>query len=68
MQPGECIGFKAGTAEAHQLINHSDRNVVYLEIGYRSAGDNVDYPDNDLKPSLSPKGTWILTHKDGMPY
>lgn len=61
MQPGECIGFKAGTQEAHQLINQSDKNVVYLEIGDRSSDDNVDYPDNDLKATMSPKGTWILT-------
>tara|TARA_R110000772_G_scaffold30532_2_gene75689 strand:- start:1227 stop:1697 length:471 start_codon:yes stop_codon:yes gene_type:complete len=68
MQPGECIGFKANTSEAHQLINHSDSSVAYLEIGDRSAGDNVEYPDDDLKASLSENGAWLLTHKDGRQY
>ena len=43
-----CAGFKAGTGDAHQLINETDEEVVYLEIGDRTAGDAVTYPDDDL--------------------
>jgi uncharacterized cupin superfamily protein len=43
LAPGLCAGFKAGTGDAHQLLNPTDEAVVYLEIGDRSAGDSVSY-------------------------
>ena len=48
LAPGMCAGFRAGTGDAHQLLNPTDETVVYLEIGDRSAGDSVSYPDDDL--------------------
>jgi len=68
LNPGECCGFKAGTGIAHQLINRSDQEVVYLEIGDRTQGDEVEYPNDDLKVSQSMDGTWNIFHKDGSPY
>ncbi len=68
MKPGECIGFKAGTGVAHQLINNSDKNVTYLEVGDRTPNDSVDYPNDDIKATLSPEGSWVMTHKDGTPF
>jgi len=65
--PGMCAGFAAGSADAHQLINRSDRDVVYLEIGDRSAGDEVTYPDDDLAARMV-DGRWQFSHKDGRPY
>lgn len=49
LNPGDCYGFKAGTGIAHQLMNRSAETVTYLEIGDRTAGDEVDYPNDDLK-------------------
>jgi len=68
LQPGDCYGFKAGAGVASQLINKSDRSASYLEIGDRTAGDEVEYPDDDLKARQLPDGAWLLTHKDGSPY
>ncbi|NJL41967.1 MAG: cupin domain-containing protein [Leptolyngbyaceae cyanobacterium SM1_4_3] len=68
LNPGDCYGFKAGTGIAHQLINRSEENVIYLEIGDRTKGDEVEYPNDDLKATQSPNGAWTLTHKDGRPY
>ena len=48
LAPGMCAGFRAGTGDAHRLVNDSDQDVVYLEIGDRSAGDEATYPDDDL--------------------
>jgi uncharacterized cupin superfamily protein len=48
LKPGMCAGFKAGTDDAHCLMNETGEEVVYLEIGDRTAGDAVDYPDDDL--------------------
>lgn len=68
MNPGECIGFKAGTGEAHHLINNSNQNVIYIEIGDRTLNDSVEYPNDDIQATLSAEGSWMLTHKDGTPY
>jgi uncharacterized cupin superfamily protein len=68
LAPGMCAGFRAGSGDAHQLANRSDAAVVYLEIGDRSAGDRVVYPDDDLQAVLDVSGQWAFTHKDGRPY
>jgi uncharacterized cupin superfamily protein len=68
LSPGDCYGFKAGTGLAHQLVNRSQETVTYLEIGDRTSGDEVNYPNDDLKATQSTNGGWILTHKDGRPY
>src|ERR1700727_1245720 len=33
LKPGDAAGFKADSQNGHQLINRTDRDVVYLEIG-----------------------------------
>lgn len=68
LAPGMCAGFKAGTGNGHQLFNRSDADVVYLEVGDRSAGDSVVYPDDDLQAVLGSDGQWRFLHKDGTPY
>jgi uncharacterized cupin superfamily protein len=68
LNPGDCYGFKAGTGIAHQLVNRSQETVIYLEMGDRTVGDEVEYPNDDLKAIQSADGKWILTHKDGRPY
>src|SRR5678815_2467120 len=45
---GMCAGFKAGTGDAHHLVNRSRKDVVFLEVVDRSAGDTVVYPDDDV--------------------
>ncbi len=67
LAPGMCAGFKAGTGNAHQLVNRSGAEVVYLEVGDRSPGDAVTYPDDDLQGVLV-DGKWRFAHKDGTPY
>ena len=65
--PGMCAGFKAGTGDAHCLMNETGKDVVYLEIGDRTAGDAADYPDDDLA-MVTIDGRRQMTHKDGTPY
>ena len=64
LSPGMCAGFPA-EGIAHQLVNRTDSDVVYLEIGDRTPGDEGTYPKDDLKAALGPQGTWVYTHKDG---
>jgi uncharacterized cupin superfamily protein len=68
MRQGMCAGFKAGTGNAHRLVNRSSQDVVYLEIGDRTAGDSVVYPDDDIAGALDAEGKWRFVHKDGTPY
>ncbi len=66
LTPGLCAGFPAGKADGHHLVNRSQRDAVYLEIGDRSPGDAATYPDDDLKARAS--ATWIMSRKNGTPY
>lgn len=65
--PGMCAGFPA-EGIAHQLVNRTGSDVVYLEIGDRAPGDEGTYPADDLKATLGPDGAWRFTRKDGRPY
>ena len=62
------VAVKAGSGNPHHLINRTDREIVYLEIGDRNAGHTVIYPDDDLRRALAPDGTWVFVHEDGRPY
>jgi uncharacterized cupin superfamily protein len=66
LRPGMCAGFPA-QGMAHQLVNRTDRDVLYLEIGDRSPGDEGSYPRDDLKAAMV-DGKWAYTRKDGRPY
>ncbi|HEY2338604.1 MAG TPA: cupin domain-containing protein [Burkholderiales bacterium] len=67
LAPGMCAGFKAGTGDAHRLINETDEEVAYLEVGDRTPGDEGSYPDDDIQAVLA-DGRWQFAHKDGKPY
>ncbi len=67
LRPGMCAGFKAGVGNAHQLVNRTNEEVHYLEVGDRSTGDVAQYPDDDLQARLV-DNQWAFTHKDGSPY
>ena len=60
---GMVAGFPANDADGHHLVNKTESDVLYLEIGDRPPKDDVDYPDIDM---LLRDGK--LVHKDGTPY
>jgi uncharacterized cupin superfamily protein len=63
-----CAGFRGGSGDAHQLVNKSSAEVLYLEMGDRQPGDGASYPDDDLAAALDADGKWKFTHKDGREY
>ena len=67
LSPGMCAGFKAATGNGHHLINQTSEDVVYLEVGDRTPGDEGTYPDDDLA-AIAVDGKWRFAHKDGTPY
>ncbi len=66
LSPGMCAGFRAG-GEPHHLENRSSRDAVILEVGDRTPGDSVTYPEDDLTAAMTPEGGWRYTRKDGTP-
>jgi uncharacterized cupin superfamily protein len=66
--PGMCVGFKAGDGNAHHLINRGDADVVLLEVGDRTAFDEVEYPDDDIRVIAGPDGGPVFVRRDGTPF
>jgi len=67
LKPGDAAGFKANVPNGHHLVNKSDRDAVYLEIGTRSKYERAEYPDVDMLVIRDDQGM-RYTHKDGKPY
>lgn len=65
MQAGDCIGFAAGSGLGHQILNRSNAPVVYLEVGDRTPGDQVQYPEDDLQAIQQVDASWLFLHKNG---
>ena len=68
LRPGMCADFKAGSGDAHHLLNRTERDVLYLEIGDRDSRDTVIYPDDDIGGALTADGQGLFVHRDGRPY
>ena len=64
LRPGMAAGFPAGKADGHQLVNETDKPVLYLEAGDRTPDDSASYPDVDLAVRMVDR-KWVFTHKDG---
>jgi uncharacterized cupin superfamily protein len=67
LKPGDAAGFKAGSGNAHRLVNRSKSDAVYVEVGTRAPAERVHYPDDDLFMERDEKGRRYL-HKSGEAY
>lgn len=67
MTKGMVAGFPAGVPNGHHLVNKSDGDVWYLEVGSRIPGELADYPDVDLA-LVNKDGEAVFVHKDGRPF
>src|SRR5258708_22554908 len=59
---GLVVGFPAGSANGHHMINRSENVARFLAIGSRVMGDECSYPDIDLHVAATPEGD-IWTNK-----
>jgi uncharacterized cupin superfamily protein len=64
LRAGMAAGFPAGAPEGHCLVNRTDRDASYLEIGDRAPTDEVNYPEIDLAVRLI-VGRRRYVRKDG---
>lgn len=67
LAPGMAVGFAAADGAAHHLVNRTAVDVILLEIGDRTPGDRVTYPDDDLQAELV-EGGWRFLRRDGSPW
>lgn len=67
LTPGMAACFPANDGDGHHLINRGDRPASYLEVGTRSADEDVAYPDVDLKMERR-GGIGRYLHRSGEPY
>jgi uncharacterized cupin superfamily protein len=67
LRPGDAAGWKANVPNGHCLINRTERDAVFLEIGTRSKNERATYSDIDMRAERDAVGT-RYTHKSGEPY
>jgi uncharacterized cupin superfamily protein len=67
LRAGDAAAFKAKVRNGHHLVNKSDQDVVFLEIGTRAAWERSTYVDIDLMLERDQQGRRFL-HKSGEPY
>ena len=65
LRAGEAAAFPKASGDGHHMVNRSDRDAVYLEIGARHRDDVTTCSDVDLT-SLNRDGRFL--HRDGTPY
>jgi uncharacterized cupin superfamily protein len=67
LKPGEAAAWKAGVPNGHCLINRSNRDAVFIEVGTRAAYERAHYSDIDMQVVRDRKNFRYL-HKNGEPY
>jgi uncharacterized cupin superfamily protein len=65
LRAGDCAAFPKGTGDGHHMINRSDTDAVYLEIGSRHPDDLTTCSDVDM---MSANADGRFVRKDGTPY
>ncbi|HEX9071551.1 MAG TPA: cupin domain-containing protein [Pseudolabrys sp.] len=67
LKPGDAAAWKAGVPNGHCLINRSDRNAVFIEVGTRASTERAHYSEIDMMVIRDEKGA-RYTKKNGEPY
>ena len=67
LKPGDAAAWKAGVPNGHCLINRSDRDTVFIEVGMRAPSERAHYSDIDMMVVRDEKGA-RYTKKNGEPY
>jgi uncharacterized cupin superfamily protein len=67
LKPGDAAGFKANSPNGHHLINRTNKDAIFLEIGTRSKYEKASYPDVDLVAVRDEHGM-RYTRKSGEPH
>lgn len=70
LRAGDVATFKAGVENGHMLVNRSNADAVFLEIGTRAADEISTYtdPQVDMKIIKKDSGAWVAYKKNGERY
>ena len=65
LKPGDAAAWRANGGIGHCLLNRTDRDSVYLEVGTRSKAERVHYPDVDFFMERDDKARrWLRKNGD----
>ncbi|MGB6349146.1 MAG: cupin domain-containing protein [Pseudolabrys sp.] len=67
LKPGDAAAWKAGVPNGHCLINRSDRDAVFIEVGTRATSERAYYSEIDMMVVRDEKGA-RYTKKNGELY
>ena len=67
LKPGNAAGWKANGGIAHCLINRTQTDAVYIEVGTRAPHETAVYPDIDMRVERDKAGPCYVK-KTGEPY
>ena len=67
LKAGDAAGFKANSGNGHCLINRTQQDAVYIEVGARIVNETVVYSDIDMRLERDKTGMRYL-RKNGEPY
>ncbi len=67
LKPGDAAAWKAGVPNGHCLINRSNRDAVFIEVGTRAVSERAHYSEIDMMVVRDEKGA-RYTKKNGEPY
>jgi uncharacterized cupin superfamily protein len=67
LKPGDAAAWKAGVPNGHCLINRSDRDAIFIEVGTRASTERAHYSEIDMMVVRDEKGA-RYTKKNGEPY
>ncbi len=67
LKAGDAAGFKANSGNGHCLINRTQHDAVYIEVGTRTVNETTVYSDIDMRLERDKTGMRYL-YKTGQPY
>lgn len=67
LKPGDAAAWQAGVPDGHCLINRSNCDAVFIEVGMRAAVERAHYSDIDMKVVRDESGFRYM-HKNDEPY
>ena len=67
LRAGEAAAWKAGQPNGHCLVNRSNRDAIFIEIGTRAPAERAYYSDIDMMVVRDETGARYMK-KDGTPY
>jgi uncharacterized cupin superfamily protein len=67
LKPGDAAAWKAGVANGHCLVNRSNRDAVFIEVGSRAPSERAHYSDIDMQVVRDASG-FNYSRKNGEPY